>query len=109
TYLTLKPLQPEVFLCLYSFVYDFSRTNSLLKWLYSKLKEPAMENDKNEKEYSQESPQPIENDYDAHKNNPGPPIEAVEEKNNDGAGKMLKYIIPILVLVLLIIWFLFRE
>jgi len=70
-----------------------------------------MENDKEQKQNDKinESPMPIENDYEKHKENPGPPIEAVVEENENGAGKMLKYIIPILVLVLLFIWFLFKE
>jgi hypothetical protein len=75
------------------------------------FKSSIMENDKEQEknENFQESPQPIETNYEAHKENPGPSEEAVVEENKDGAGKMLKYIIPILVLALLIIWFLFRE
>lgn len=70
-----------------------------------------MENDKEQEREKliNESPQPIETNYEEHKENPGAPVEAVVEENKDGAGKMLKYIIPILVLVLLLIWFLFRE
>jgi len=70
-----------------------------------------MENDKEQEnnKHINESPQPIETNYSEHKDNPGPPVEAVVEENKDGAGKMLKFIIPIAVLILMLIWFLFRE
>ncbi len=70
-----------------------------------------MENDKEQEREKliNESPQPIERDYEGHKQNPGPSEEAVVEKNKNGAGQMLKYIIPILVVVLIILWLLFRE
>ena len=70
-----------------------------------------MENDKEQEREKliNESPQPIETNYDEHKQNPGPPEEAVVEENKNGAGQMLKYIIPILVVVLLVVWFLFKE
>lgn len=56
------------------------------------------------------SPQPIEHDYDANKeNNPGPSEEAVTEKDENGAGSVLRWIIPILVVALLIVWLFFRK
>ncbi|RZL03797.1 MAG: hypothetical protein EOO89_28305 [Pedobacter sp.] len=58
-------------------------------------------------ELRSESPQPIETNYSAHETNPGPSKEAVEEKNEDGAGKAMKWVLPIIVLVLLIVWFIF--
>lgn len=52
---------------------------------------------------------PIETNYEEHKDHLGPPIEAVEEKNENGAGKILQWIVPILVILLLIIWLAIRE
>jgi|GEM_PF-2277422 hypothetical protein len=49
--------------------------------------------------------EPIETDYNAHKDNPGPPIEAVVEEDKKGAGQMMKWIIPILVIALLLVYF----
>lgn len=48
---------------------------------------------------------PIEDNYDAHKANPGP-APTVNEPDNKGAGQALKWIIPIAV-ILLIIFYLF--
>lgn len=53
------------------------------------------------------SPQPVEHDYNKHKNNPGPSPEAVEEKNENGGGLALKWVIPITIFILLAIWYLF--
>jgi len=52
---------------------------------------------------------PIETDYEEHKDHPGPPIEAVEEKNENGAGKILQWIVPVLVIILLLIWLVIRK
>ncbi|TDG35840.1 hypothetical protein EZJ43_10820 [Pedobacter changchengzhani] len=57
----------------------------------------------------QDAPKPIENDYELHKANPGPAEPAVTEKNENGAGKALIWVIPILVIALLIWWFIFRK
>lgn len=54
-------------------------------------------------------PKPIEHDYAHHENDPGPSPQAVEEKNENGAGPVMKWIIPILVVILLIYWFAFRK
>jgi hypothetical protein len=49
---------------------------------------------------------PIETDYHKHENNPGP-APTVNEPDNKGAGQAMKWIIPIVVIVLLIIYFLY--
>jgi hypothetical protein len=52
---------------------------------------------------------PIETDYSKHSDNPGPSPEAVHERNDKGAGPILKWIIPVLVVLLMIYWFVFRK
>lgn len=59
--------------------------------------------------HSESSPNHIETNYEENKANPGPPIEAIEEENKNGAGKMLKFVIPILVIILFIAWLLIKE
>jgi hypothetical protein len=54
-------------------------------------------------------PKPIEHDYDKHKGDPGPSKEAVFEKNDKGAGPTLKWIIPIILVILFILWFVYRK
>lgn len=49
---------------------------------------------------------PIETNYEAHKENPGP-APTVNEPDNKGAGQAMKWIIPIVVVILLVIWFVF--
>lgn len=48
----------------------------------------------------------VETDYDAHKTNPAP-APTVNEPDNGGAGQAMKWVIPIVVVVLLIVWFVF--
>lgn len=48
----------------------------------------------------------VETDYDAHKDNPAP-APTVNEPDNKGAGQAMKWIIPIVVAILLIVWFIF--
>jgi len=48
----------------------------------------------------------VETDYEAHKENPKP-APTVNEQDNKGAGQAMKWIIPIVVIVLTIIWFIF--
>jgi hypothetical protein len=55
------------------------------------------------------APKPIEHDYEKHAADPGPSKEAVEERNDNGAGQALKWIIPIIVVILMIWWFVFRK
>jgi len=52
---------------------------------------------------------PVEHDYDSHKQNPGPAPEAVYEEDKKGAGSVLRWIIPILVIALLIFWLFFKK
>jgi hypothetical protein len=56
-----------------------------------------------------QAPKPIEHDYDKHKSDPGPSEESVVEKNNKGAGPVMKWIIPIIVVLLFILWFIYRK
>lgn len=52
---------------------------------------------------------PIETDYSKHEEDPGPSPQAVNEYDKNGAGSVLKWIIPVLVVVLLIYWLFFRT
>lgn len=52
------------------------------------------------------NPVPVETDYDAHKKNPGP-APTVNEPDNKGAGAAMKWIIPIAVIIMLIIYFVY--
>lgn len=52
---------------------------------------------------------PIETDYNKHQEDPGPSPQAVKEQDKNGAGPVLKWIIPILVVALLIYWLFFRH
>lgn len=49
---------------------------------------------------------PIETDYEAHKENPGP-APTVNEADNKGAGQAMKWIIPIVIIILLIVYFVY--
>jgi len=49
----------------------------------------------------------VETDYAAHEENPGPAKEAVEERNDKGASKVLNWAILIAVVILIIAYFLF--
>lgn len=60
-------------------------------------------------ENPQDIPKPIETDYAKHEEDPGPSPQAVNEDNDKGAGPAMKWIIPIIVAVLLILWFLLRK
>ncbi|MCZ4243904.1 hypothetical protein [Pedobacter punctiformis] len=55
------------------------------------------------------APKPIEQDYEKHKDDPGPGKPAVTEKDENGAGLAMKWIIPILIIVGLIVWFAMRK
>jgi len=66
-----------------------------------------MEND--DSNHKQQTPIPVEHNYGAHKENPGP-APTVNEPDNKGAGQAMKWIIPIVVVILLIVYFLcFRN
>jgi ATP-dependent Zn protease len=51
---------------------------------------------------------PVETNYAAHKNNPGPG-PTVNEPDNKGAGQAMKWIIPIVIVILLVVWFFFFK
>ncbi len=52
---------------------------------------------------------PIEQDYESHKENPGFAEPAVTEKDENGAGLAMKWIIPVILIGLFILWFVFRK
>lgn len=52
---------------------------------------------------------PIEQDYAKHEADPGPSPQAVEEKDINGAAVVMRWLIPVLVLILLIYWFAIRK
>jgi ATP-dependent Zn protease len=58
---------------------------------------------------SGEAPKPIEKDYESHKADPGPAKPAVTEKDENGAGQALKWILPIIIIIGLIVWFAMRK
>ncbi|MFW0715251.1 hypothetical protein [Pedobacter sp. N23S346] len=58
---------------------------------------------------SGEAPKPIEQDYENHKEDPGPAKSAVTEKDENGAGSILKWILPVAVVIGLIVWFALRK
>ncbi|MFA6276726.1 MAG: hypothetical protein WC622_08245 [Pedobacter sp.] len=60
----------------------------------------------NHTEDPNKSAPPVETNYEAHKDNPGP-APTVNEPDNKGAGQAMKWIIPIIVVVLLIVYFIF--
>lgn len=51
----------------------------------------------------------IETDYSKHEADPGPSPEAVNEDNKKGAGPVIKWAIPIIVVILLIYWLFLRK
>lgn len=63
----------------------------------------------NREEEIRKSPEGIEHDYNKHKENPGPSEEAVTEKNENGAGQAMKWIIPICIVILFIVYLIVRE
>lgn len=52
---------------------------------------------------------PIEHDYAKHEADPGPSPQAVKEKDINGAAVVMRWLIPLLVLILLIYWFAIRK
>lgn len=70
-----------------------------------------MENnlDPQHRDDSNQPAKPIEHDYAKHADNPGPSPEAIKERNDKGAGPVLKWIVPVLVVILMIYWFVFRK
>lgn len=69
-----------------------------------------MENtDPKHRENPEQTPKPVETDYSKHEEDPGPSPQAVNEDNNNGAGPVMKWIIPIIIIGMLIYWFLIRK
>lgn len=60
----------------------------------------------NHKEDPKKKAPPVETDYAKHETNPGP-SPTVNEPDNKGAGQAMKWIIPIAVIILLIIYFVY--
>ena len=60
-------------------------------------------------EIERKSPEGVEDDYPHHKENPAPPEEAIVEKNENGAGPAMKWIIPICLVILFIVYLIVRE
>jgi hypothetical protein len=65
--------------------------------------------DPKHEENPQDKPKPIETDYAKHEEDPGPSPQAVNEPDDKGAGQTMKWIIPIIVAILFILWFLLRK
>ena len=63
----------------------------------------------NQEEEFRKSPEGIEHDYDKHQENPAPSEEAVKEKNDEGAGPAMKWIIPICLVILFIVYLIVRD
>lgn len=63
-------------------------------------------NTPNHTEDPKQPSKPIEHNYEAHVNDPGP-APTVNEPDNKGAGQALKWIIPIVIVVLLIVYFVY--
>ncbi len=55
------------------------------------------------------SPEGVEEDYPHHQENPAAPVEAIVEKNEEGGGQAMKWIIPILLVILFVVYFIFRN
>ncbi len=67
-----------------------------------------MENIEENPEAHKKGPVPIEHDYDKHQSDPGPAPQAIEEHDNKGAGLAMKWVIPIAIIILVIVyWIMF--
>jgi hypothetical protein len=67
-----------------------------------------MENSEQHHDEHHKSPKPIEHNYSAHESDPGPAPQAINEDDNKGAGLAMKWVIPIVIVILLIIyWIMF--
>lgn len=51
---------------------------------------------------------PVETDYEAHANNPGP-APTVNEPDNKGAGQAMKWVIPIAIVILVVLYLIFFK
>jgi len=52
---------------------------------------------------------PVEHDYAKHEQDPGPSPQAVNEDNDKGAGPAMKWIIPIIIIMLAILYWIFFK
>lgn len=68
-----------------------------------------MENIDPKHQETPEQAKPVETDYAKHEEDPGPSPQAVKEDNANGAGPVMKWIIPIIIIAMLIYWFLIRK
>ncbi len=55
------------------------------------------------------SPEGIEHDYNKNKENPAPSEEAVTEKDENGGGLALKWVIPVCLVILLVVYLFMRK
>jgi len=60
----------------------------------------------NEEKNGYQEPVPTETDYEAHQADPKP-APTVNEPDNEGAGPAMKWIIPIVIVILLVVYFLY--
>ena len=72
-------------------------------------KGPNYSEDPNHIEDPNKPSKPVEDNYAKHEKDPGPSPQAVEEYNNKGAGPVLKWILPVIVVILIIVWFISRK
>nr|MBC7614116.1 hypothetical protein [Pseudopedobacter sp.] len=63
----------------------------------------------NKDELERKSPEGVEKDYTHHQENPAPSEEAIVEKNEEGGGQAMKWIIPIALVILFIVYFIYRN
>lgn len=69
-----------------------------------------MENTESDfKENSKNNTPEVETDYPKHQDDPGPSPQAVNEDNDKGAGPVIKWGVPIIILLLLIYWLFLRK
>lgn len=70
--------------------------------------DPKQENTDQKHTEEPHTHKPIEHDYAKHQADPGPSPQAVKEKDINGAAVVLRWIIPLLVIILLIYWLVTR-
>lgn len=69
-----------------------------------------MENTESDfKENPENNPREVETDYPKHQDDPGPSPQDVNEDNDKGAGPVIKWGVPIIILILLIYWLFLRK
>ena len=68
-----------------------------------------MENNEHEELNEKHTPNPIETNYEANKANPGPAEEAVTEKNDKPAAKVQRWLLPLIIVILIVLWLILRK